>query len=138
MGRASLGKAALIALLKTKRARLQHLDDMFSGKNLERGAIKRSPEYQASQGTRRGKTEAGVSEARTMFQKSGNQHRSRKLENALDSPIKKLMKTREPLRKEVTSLVKQLRQLGGKTKDYKKPGMQREISKMKKVANRSR
>lgn len=126
-----LTKAAVLKLLKKKRPQLQAIDDLAKGRNLERSAIRNDPAYRASQGTDRGLSGSQAMEA------LGFSSKPRSGPSVFgDAGRKKLLASRGALRQEVTGLVKQLRSLGGKTKDYKKPGMQKEINKMNRQKQR--
>ena len=127
-----LTKAAVLKLLKKKRPQLQALDDLAKGRNLERSAIRNDPAYRASQGTDRGLSGAQAMEALGFGGKSPRSGPS----VFGDAGRTKLLASRVALRKEVTGLVKQLRKFGGKTSQYKKPGMQKEINKKNKQKKR--
>ena len=116
---AKLATGALLKIIKKNRAKLQVLDDLANGKNLERSAMKADPIYRAATGQK--------PMSRDIYRKHSG-----------DSGIfgtgamNKLMSGRPALRKEVTSMVKELRKRGGKASSYKKPGMQSELNQMQK------
>ena len=116
---AKLATGALLKILKKNRAKLQVLDDLSKGKNLERSAMKADPTYRA---------------ATSQLPMSRDATKKHVADSGIfgDGPMNKLMSNRPALRKEVTSMVKELRKRGGKVSSYKKPGMQKELNKMQK------
>lgn len=124
-GFAKLSMKALLKVLQRRRSKLQVLDDLAKGKNLERTAMKTDPIYRAAIGKNpyvRDIYEKQVIDTGVFGEK------------ALDN----VMAKRPALRKEVTSLVKELRKRGGKASDYKYKGfndikgIQSELNQMKK------